>query len=152
MPPSEAHVREQEVRRTKVADLWLRCVPVSVIAQRCGVDRRTISSDLNELRKEWKESRPKKFEERALDELARLELTYWDAWDRSCRHAEKTVMKTVPGKAKENGGEPEPEFKEGQFVSEGQSGNPAFLAGILSCINRRIQLMGLDAPNAQLVA
>jgi hypothetical protein len=29
---------------------------------------------------------------------------------------------------------------------EGQAGNPAFLAGVLTCIERRCSILGLDAP------
>jgi hypothetical protein len=97
-------------------------------------------------RAEWKKTRPKKIEQRTLDELARLdrlECTYWDAWERSKRDAEVRTAKTVKTA---KGAREEASQRE-----EGQCGDPRFLEGVFRCINRRIQLLGLDAPSAELL-
>jgi hypothetical protein len=63
-----------------------------------------------------------------------LESTYWEAWERSKENAETSVIRDTP---------------QGRFHEErsvGQSGNPAFLEGVLKCVNKRCELLGLDAP------
>jgi hypothetical protein len=39
-----------------------------------------------------------------------------------------------------------PRIKKVVLRKEGQAGSPAFLAGVLTCIERRCAILGLDAP------
>ncbi len=128
---------EMENRRQRVSELYLRGSYQADIAVELGVDQATISRDLAELRKEWLERSINHIDQKKAIELAkldRLEVTYWDAWEHSKLDAETEITKSTP-----NGHVHE-------VRREGQSGNPAFLAGVMSCINKRCELLGLDAP------
>lgn len=141
MPASIEIRRQREARHNTVAELWLRCVSLDEIARRCGVHRSQISRDLQSIRAEWARSRPDKYDERLTDELARLdrlESVAWDAWDRSCHDQEVRNVKTV-----RHG---DSERTEASKRQEGQAGDPRFLDRVGWCINRRIELLGLDAP------
>ncbi len=142
-------------RRLQVAEMYLRGVYQSEIASRLGVDQATISRDLSQLRKEWLDRSINHIDQRKAIELAkidRLELEYWNAWDRSKENAEVEVTEQIGSRKK-----PKKEGEEGDFAitperlkkykkTEGQSGNPAFLAGVGWCIDKRCEILGLDAP------
>ena len=68
---------------------------------------------------------------------------YWQAWERLKKDKEIGVQE-MDGQV-----DPQtrkPKEKKATLRREGQSGNPAYLAGILSCIDKRCQILGLDAP------
>jgi hypothetical protein len=139
-----------ERRRQQVAEMYARAMTQGDIARHLGVHQSTVSRDLEEIRAEWRVSRPKAFEDRVLDELARLdalERTYWLAWERSTKDAETRTAKTVetdwPGKA---GNRDKASRKEASKREVGKVGDPRYLDGVYRCINRRIELLGLDAP------
>lgn len=141
MNPSQTRKKiEITNRRQQVAERYLRGMYMAQIAEEMGVDTATISRDLAELRKEWLDRSINHIQQKKADELSRidqLERTYWDAWERSKENAETTVDRQTPsGRIFET-------------KSEGQVGNPAFLAGVQWCINRRCELLGLDAPKKQ---
>lgn len=124
-------------RRQQVAEMYLRGLYQSDIADSLGVDQATVSRDLAELRKEWLERSINHIDQKKaieLSKLDRLEVTYWEAWERSRENAETVINRSTP-----NG----PIHEE---RSEGQSGNPAFLEGVLKCIAKRCEILGLDAP------
>ena len=84
------------------------------------------------------------------EELAKinhLEMVYWDAWHKSCEDAQTITRKSKGVIRKyEDGG--------GGFVSEqpaevgqrtqGQVGDPRYLAGVQWCIDRRCKILGVD--------
>lgn len=111
-----------------------------------------ISYDLQAIQGRWRKSALMDMDERKTQELAKidtLELTYWDAWERSCEDAETATQKQR-GKVTKGVGE------DGQFVAEqpaeisktrkGQAGDPRFLTGVQWCIERRCKILGIDAP------
>jgi hypothetical protein len=124
-------------RRQKVAEMYLRGEYQSEIAAKLNVDQATVSRDLTELRKEWLDRSINHIDQKKAIELAKLdklEVTYWEAWERSQKNAETTIEReTVKGTFEEH-------------KTEGRDGNPAFLEGVLKCINKRCELLGLDAP------
>lgn len=124
-------------RRQQVAEMYLRGAYQSQIAEELGIDQSTVSRDLAELRKEWLERSINHIEQKKANELAKLdqlELTYWDAWERSKLNAETIIERKTPlGHISET-------------KTQGQVGNPAFLAGVMSCINKRCEILGIDAP------
>jgi hypothetical protein len=149
-------------RRRKVAEMYLRGKSQFEIAQKLGCDRTTISKDLKALRIEWLQSALVDLNEAKARELAKidhLETTYWTAWARSLRDAVTITREAVTGKEREiaavvlsaqtdDGNTVEAIMREVE-KREGQSGNPAFLAGIQWCINKRCEILGLDAPKKQ---
>ena len=139
MNPSRTTRKKTEItnRRQQVAERYLRGMYMAQIAEELGVDTATISRDLSELRKEWLDRSINHVEQKKADELARidqLERTYWDAWERSKENAKTITKKKTPaGDISER-------------KTEGQVGNPAFLTGVQWCINKRCEILGLEAP------
>lgn len=137
MTVSTAKHTEIVDRRQKVSERYLRGMYMAEIASELGVDTATISRDLTELRKEWLERSINHIDQKKAIELAkldRLEVTYWEAWERSLKDAETEI--------EESGG------KYGlkhTIRREGQSGNPAFLEGVLKCIAQRCAILGIEA-------
>lgn len=72
-----------------------------------------------------------------LGKLVTLELEYWDAWKRSCQPREITRTAKTDG---------ERATTSASFRKEQRDGNPAFLQGVMSCIERRCKILGIDAP------
>lgn len=135
-------------RRQEVSERYLRGMYMADIAAELGVDTATVSRDLAELRKEWLERSINHIDQRKAIELAkldRLELEYWDAWQRSQEDAE-TITQEKLGAIKDTEGKVMGTRVKEIKKREGQSGNPAFLAGILNCINKRCEILGLNAP------
>ena len=130
-------------RRKRVAEEYLRGVPQFKIAEIVGVHRGTITRDLAVIREEWKAAYAMAFGERVAQELAKLdlvELTYWEAWQRSLKDSERLNAKTVKnadGKVKQS---------EAVKQVEAQPGDPRFLEGVERCIKKRAEILGLNAP------
>lgn len=136
-PRRTAFQRERDLLRT--ADLYCRGVPQAVIAQEIGVARQQIGYDVATLLKRWRAQAGALLTGKAVLELAKvdnLERTYWDAWERS--KSERQISQTQKVGARG--------AIKALLRKEGSQGNPAFLAGVMSCIERRCKLLGLDAP------
>lgn len=144
MNPEQTAHRRTEIadRRLKVSDLYLRGEHQTAIAKELGVDQATISRDLTELRKEWLERSINNIDQKKAIELAKidkLELEYWDAWVRS---GEQFKSKVTKGRGVGDTGR----VVEQIIKNEDRVGDPRFLDGVMSCIERRCKLLGLDAP------
>lgn len=108
------------------------------------VSRQTISNDLKEVNRRWRESTTIPLDEHKQKELARIDLleqTYWSAWEKSLETAEHTTQRT---KDTGNGKQYDASIRK-----EERDGNPAFLAGVERCIKMRMDLLGLEAPKRQ---
>lgn len=127
--------------RKIIAKMYLRGSLQAEIAERLGLSQGTISNDIKALQKLWLNSSLMDFNEARSRELAKiddLEMEYWLAWEASKQDAQtiteegselKTGVKTL--------------FR---TKTEGQVGDPRFLAGVQWCIKKRAELLGLDAP------
>jgi len=105
------------------------------------VSQQQISYDLKTLQKRWQKSALVDIDAAKSKELARidhLEREYWIAWERSCS---MRVITTAEKRATEKADSTKAGRREEQ-----RDGNPAFLAGIMQCIDRRCKIMGFDAP------
>ncbi len=83
------------------------------------------------------------FDERVGIEIAKLdelERTYWDAWERSRGSFSRTTTRSrqAAGRGASQG--------EARVERHDRDGDPRFLEGVLKCIDRRIRLVGADAP------
>jgi len=97
-----------------------------------------VCTDLQAVRREWRDSRIRDFDEAVNRELAkvdRLEREAWNAWQRSREPLEST--RVVSDGA---GG------KTAQKVVRQRDGDPRFLEQVHKCIATRRALLGLDAP------
>lgn len=136
---------EIERDRRNISRMYLRGDLQVDIADALGISQSTVSRDLTYLQKEWQEARINDIDERKRLELAKidnLELEYWDAWQRSKEDAE---VQTIKQKGAIVDGEKQIVPIEAQKRTEGQAGDPRFLAGVQWCINKRCELLGLDA-------
>lgn len=137
MAPTSRTKAQIERDRTEVARLYLQGKYQHEIAQILEVSQQQVSYDLKAIQSVWRDVPQAQLNELKAKELARideLERTYWQAWERSLTPKETTST------AKE--GE---KLKVGKR-SEQRNGNPAFLKGVMDCIDRRCKLLGLDAP------
>ena len=157
MEPETARAKvEMTNRRQQVAEMYLRGMYQADIAEQLKVNQATISRDLAELRKEWLDRSINHIDQKKAIELAkldRLEVTYWEAWERSLKNAEIEITEQIGTrrKVKPKEGETEqdgivPERIRKTKRVEGQSGNPEFLKGVLNCITKRCDILGIDAP------
>lgn len=139
MRNSTLNATEIAQRRQQVAERYLRGEYQSAIAQSFGVDTATISRDLAAIRAQWLASAVRDFDAAKAQELAKIdevERAAWAAWQRSTEDKEVAVQEAGADK----------KLKKATLRKEGQSGNPAFLSTILTCIERRCAILGLDAP------
>jgi hypothetical protein len=133
-----------EHRRREVARLYLLGCHQAAIARDLGpefggpCDRSTISRDIRAIRAEWKRERIKDFEARLdylLAKIDHLELTYWDAWERSkdptkMEHHERTIGRGAGGAS----------VKSARRTTE-HVGEESFLGGVRWCIAERARLL-----------
>ena len=121
----------------EVARRYLQGEMQSQIAASFGVSQQQISQDLRAIRTQWLAATIRDFDALKAEELAkidRVEREYWLAWERSQQDKEISFEETGV-KGTRTGSR-----------SEGQAGNPAFLEGVLKCISKRCEILGLDAP------
>lgn len=130
-------------RRRKVAHDYLTGLSQSEIAHKFSLSQATISKDLKAIRAEWLASAVRDFDAARAQELAKidaLELEYWQAWhaskaEKTKKH--KTENRNARGRAQAT--------RLSQEITE-RDGDPRYLQGVQWCVERRIKLLGLDAP------
>lgn len=143
---------QREADLPKMALLYRDGHTQRAIAQQFGLSQGQICQDLAEIRRRWQMESIEFFTDKVNAELSRidnLEITYWEAWERSILDATmvRVEKKTVGLKVEVDNLVELPAVETKEIKSRtGQSGNPAFLAGVMSCIERRCKLLGLDAP------
>jgi len=136
---SSRETTEIAKRRQEVAERYLRGEYQTAIADSLGIDQAQVSRDLKALRSLWLGSAIRDFDAAKAQELAKIdevERAAWSAWERSTQDKEVAVQEAGADK----------KLKKATLRKEGQSGNPAFLSTILTCIERRCAILGLDAP------
>lgn len=140
--PNHQETFEILQRRKSVADRYLRGETQWKIGQALEVTRETIGRDLKAIRAEWLKSCEMLTAERMAQEVAKidsLERQYQDAFLRSCQ-----PRKVTSGK-KHSGGQKGKESNSSETFlrEEMRDGNPKFLDGVMKCIERRCELLGL---------
>ena len=121
-----------------VAEMYLKGHTMAAIADALGgYSINMVNYDLREVRKRWRASSVRDFDAHREEQLARLDLIEAAAWrefERSCEdYWKKTVGETAQGDIdKEETG--------------AQTGDPRYMNVILSTVERRCKLLGLDAP------
>lgn len=104
-------------RRYEVAAYYLDRKTQSEIAEHLGITQQAVSKHLVSIQKEWAESAKADINKAKAEQLAVIDRT-------------------------------ERKFCEGweRSLSDGRDGNPKFLVGILQCVSKRCDILGLDAP------
>lgn len=126
--------------RLLISDLYLQGVTQQEIADKLGLHRNTVSSDIKYLLKEWKKKResiPDEFEAR-YRYIYREALT---AWQHSKEDAETTIQEMIDGGDSGNGSQ----RLKASTRKEGQSGNPALLAQAQAALKAIREMFGIDA-------
>ena len=139
MTQGEKHETELCHRRRQVAELALQGWSQSAIADHLGVSQPTICADVKAIRKEWRESSIRDFDELRLIELQKLdflEREAWAGWFRSQKPAQAAVV-TGDG----SGNLTKKSMKH-------QIGDPRYLAVVNHCISQRRAILGLDMLTA----
>lgn len=139
----EQHTIAERIQR--VSDMYLSGIRLPTIAEECDVSRSTISTDLKFMRNVWLESALIDFDKAKGFELAkidRLELEYWNAWSRSQNERERKLIVGEP----DTKGTGVKKIKRLEKRTENQVGDARFLDGIMSCIRKRCEILGLNAP------
>lgn len=109
-----------------------------------AITQQQVSWDLAAIREEWKRSAVRDFDDAKAQELARideLERTYWHAWERSLEAASKTTQHL------NHMGDEGPKPSRAIVETTERVGDPRFLEGVQHCIDKRIKLLGLNAPD-----
>ena len=117
------------------------------IAMKLQVSASTARRDLQRAAATWKALTAQSLEEARREELARLaevERGYWEAWEQSRQDRETTTTRQVLDADKNV-------IELSTVKREGQMGKPAFLQGVLACIDRRHKLLDLDDPPRRLM-
>jgi len=129
---------QKERDRIRIAEAYLKGVYQVDIAQELGITQATVSNELKKIQAEWHKESLFDFNAAKQKELAKidlLELTYWDAWEKS-----KLDKKTVSSKRRIS-----IEIEQ-TAAAASSSGDPRFLQGIQWCITKRCEILGFDAP------
>jgi hypothetical protein len=132
-------------RRKDALAMYLKQKPMGVIAQQMGVSIATISKDIAAIREIWRNTNNTNYgelKERELAKVDTLELTYWNAWEASLKVKSKIVKRSTRGKRSET--------LEASEEQQETYGDPRFLAGIQWCIDKRCDILGLNAPTRNL--
>ena len=130
---------EREKDLLAISSLYLQGITQAEIGQRIGVSQQQISYDLKVLRKRWLQSSIVNIDEAKARELARvdhLEREYWEAWEKSKNPVKTIASKKVDGQQTEK-----------TIQGETGTGDPRYLSGVQWCINKRCEIVGLDAPS-----
>ena len=123
--------------RAAIAEAYLPGVPQYQIAAQVGLSAAQVSRDLVVLHEQWLTRAAATIDTAKAAELAKLdalERTYWQAWEASTQPQKRTRTADRAG------------TKSAEVGSVTRDGNPAFLAGVLGCIDRRCKILGVDAP------
>jgi len=134
---------QQERDRVRISDMYLHGQTQVEIAEKIGVTQAVISKALQICRAEWQTIAAMNIEERKAQELAKidtLELEYWAAWKRSQEDAESNISR-LAGESVAT-----PNRIEKTIRTQGQTGDPRFLAGVQWCITKRCEILGVNAP------
>jgi len=129
-------------RRQRVAELYLTQHTQWEIARRLGINQSNVSRHLKALREEWQQSALMDFNARKAEELAKIDQLERDArraWKRSKRTKEIETAHTK--KSRRRG-----EESEASLRKEPSAGDAKFLSVVQWCINKRCEILGLNAP------
>lgn len=135
--PEDAERRRKRMERLpRVTERHLRGMPVREIAAIEGVTPRVIYKDLELAMKRWAKMTRSNIKTILIKELAKLdqmERVAWEQHDESCKNArEKTVTELDGARGKATST---------SKTTRKQNGDPRWLNAILSCMQRRMELL-----------
>jgi hypothetical protein len=153
--------KEQDLAREM--EMYVRGDTIYKIAQVIGVSQMQIHRDLKEIRQKWLDRMMRAADDHKAEELKKLdylESEAYKAWERSQLDAEmvettKRVSDALRGvapltKLPNTGKLAQPGKKKSEVTTvktQGQYGDPRFLAIIRDCIAKRCDILGLSIPS-----
>jgi len=140
MPGSPRNPDERESQLEQIAYCHLMGQSQRAIAADLKISQPTVSNDLKEIRSRWLASSVRDFDAAKSIELAKIDLVeaeFWQQWEKS-----KELKRT---RKQEDGLTERGEIIKTTVVEEQRCGNAAYLNGVMSCIDRRCKLLGLDS-------
>jgi hypothetical protein len=164
MPNQNNQHNNKEIadRRRIIAARYLKGEWMGDIATSMGVSIATVSRDISWMVKAWTKDAIADIDKKKgieLSKIDQLEITYWDAWKRSQQPIETVVQEgigIVPAAPARPAGPPTQALpaapaslatKMRQTIkTEQQVGSAVFLAGVQWCIEKRCEIIGLNAP------
>lgn len=134
-----------------IATLYLKGKRQTDIASELGITQQQVSYDLKEIHERWRESTLVTINEVKHRELARidqLEITYWQAWQRSLetKHRTRTERNSVkvPLRSRSRAVVTIKLARDKTSIErEDLLGNPAYLQGVQWCIEQRCKIFGI---------
>lgn len=139
---------QAERDRQLISKYYLEGMTQWEIRNKLGISQATVSRDLKLLFRYWRLSSINNIDQLKQIELVRinkLEIEYWNSWDRSKEEFKrKSLKQKLVKKNKDDPGLPEPlEIRTG---TEDRNGDPRYLAGVQWCITKRCEILGINAP------
>ncbi len=134
--PQSTSQRERDI--TLISDMYLKGMRQVDIAVKTGHSQSTVSRYINRAIERWQKDQVHNIDAQRtveLEKINNIELEAWNAWERS-----KSDKET---KSKKQTSEDRTEV---QYRTESLVGDPRFLQQVQWCINKRCELLGLDAP------
>lgn len=135
-------------RRTEVSDRYLfRKETMYEIAEALNISVTTVCFDLKACEAQWRHDAVTNIDiakARELRKIDRLELMYLEAWERS--RGDRTKRRQKAKGDKTSDGKLAVTQREDTSEVEGRDGDPRFLEGMRWCVEKRCQILGLDAP------
>lgn len=133
---------EREQQLPDIAEMYLRKARQSDIAKKYGLSRQQIAYDLKVIQKRWSDQAVHSLSEAKLKELHNIDLIEreaWGEWERSKQDRQLRSAKKIQKAG-------EPDKVETGIDTEGRLGDPRYLQVMNDCGERRVRLLGLDAP------
>ena len=121
-------------RRQQIAELYLKGLAQTAIAEQLAVEQSTVCRDLKAIHKAWRDSAVRDFDMAREEELQKLELIEreaWAAWERSQKPSQEARSK-------------DGDMSKAAKRMKSQHGDARCLDLVLKCVTNRRALLGLD--------
>ena len=125
-------------QKATLAERYLKREKIEDIARDLGVSRAWGYKLLEQIRRDWQTSTIRDFDSLKIEELKRIdavEAEYWSGWKNSLQDRKINETRNSKGKLTT------------LDRSESMAGNPAFLDGVMKCIVKRCEILGINAPD-----
>jgi hypothetical protein len=154
--------RRRQVTRAQAAAIMVQIAEMILakktqqeIAARCNVPRSSVKGWIDRIEREWLAHAAKDLDTHKAKEMAeidRLQRMYEDGYARSMQPRDNSATYSEIGAGRNNNAKKDPTagtirpYRNVATRENTPEGDPRFLDGIMKCIERRIKLLGLDAP------
>jgi hypothetical protein len=150
--------QQREVDLIETAERYLRGDSHELIAQYITdnrpyrLSRQTISNDIAELHRRWLHAQLIDYNEakaRELQRIDKLEMSYWDGWERSLEKQEEIESFRKEDEQVSGDGSSKPAYKQSKVTKKEKThwGDIRFLDGVMKCTQERAKILGLYAPD-----